>query len=208
MVADVAAGTGKLTRLLRGTGATVLGVEPAEGMRQVLASSSPGVTVVGAAAESLPFAFSSIDAITVAQAIHWFDLDRALAEFRRVLRRDGRLAVVYNRRDDAVEWVRRLDEIVARYEAMAERPTEVRGWRDRLLRSPHFGHWERVEVAHQQRFDSLDQFEARFGSMSVAINLDPSTRARMLKEVRVCAPATGNLVIPQRTEIHVATRSA
>jgi SAM-dependent methyltransferase len=207
VVADIAAGTGKLTRSLVGTGATVLGVEPAEGMRQVLASSSPKVTVVGATAESLPLASGSIDAITVAQAIHWFDLDLALAEFRRVLRRGGRLAVVTNRRDETVNWASRLREIITRYEHLAQRPPETRRWQDRLLQSPHFEQWETVEVAHEHRVGSPDQFDARFGSMSVAINLPPSARTRMLDELRSCVPTTDNLVIPQRTQIRVGRRT-
>ena len=49
-------------------------------------------------AEDLPLGAGSVDAATVAQAFHWFDGDRALAEIHRVTRPGGRLAVVYNRR--------------------------------------------------------------------------------------------------------------
>ena len=54
MVADVAAGTGKLTRLLTGRGATVVAVEPVGGMRAQLVTAVPGVHALGAIAEALP----------------------------------------------------------------------------------------------------------------------------------------------------------
>jgi len=74
IVADVAAGTGKFTRLLEPTGAWVVAVEPVEGMRARL----PRMPVAAASAERLPFRGESLDAITVAQAFHWFDAPAAL----------------------------------------------------------------------------------------------------------------------------------
>ena len=91
--ADLAAGTGKFTRLLdaRLAAAELVAVEPVEGMRRFLAASLPRVPVVSAIAEACPFAPASLDAITVAQAFHWFDARRALEELHRVLRPGGRL---------------------------------------------------------------------------------------------------------------------
>ena len=101
-VVDVGAGTGKLTRLLRATGAHVVAVEPVGAMRDLLPAD---VEALCGTAESLPLAAGAADAVTVAQAFHWFDLDRSLPEIQRVLRPDGRLAVLSNRRDldDAVQ---------------------------------------------------------------------------------------------------------
>jgi ubiquinone/menaquinone biosynthesis C-methylase UbiE len=104
-VADVAAGTGKLTRLLAPSGATVIAVEPVAGMREFLAATTPGALAVAGTAEALPFADSSIDAITVAQAFHWFDASAALHEFHRVLRPGGRVGLIRNARDRSVSWV-------------------------------------------------------------------------------------------------------
>ncbi|HEY7106688.1 MAG TPA: methyltransferase domain-containing protein, partial [Acidimicrobiia bacterium] len=63
-VADVAAGTGKFTRLIEPTGAWIVAVEPVEGMRVRL----PRLPTAAATAERLPFRDESVDAITVAQA--------------------------------------------------------------------------------------------------------------------------------------------
>ena len=93
---DVAAGTGLLSRFLGDLGAHVTAVEPDLRMADVLRSRSPGVRVVTGTAEALPLPDGSGDLVTVSSAWHWFDHDRAAAEFARVLRPGGRLVVLWN----------------------------------------------------------------------------------------------------------------
>jgi ubiquinone/menaquinone biosynthesis C-methylase UbiE len=99
-VLDVAAGTGKLTRVLVAAGANVVASDPSAAMRTTFVDVLPGTPVAGATAEHLPFADQSFDAVTVAQAFHWFDARLALAEFARILRPGGGLALVWNERDE------------------------------------------------------------------------------------------------------------
>ncbi|MBI2710952.1 MAG: class I SAM-dependent methyltransferase [Actinobacteria bacterium] len=115
-VLDVAAGTGKLTRLLLDTGAHVVAVEPVAGMRRKLGIVCPDADVRDGRAEALPLPDESVDAVTAAQAFHWFDATAALAEFARVLRPGGGLALPYNARDRQVAWVRSFDEILDRFQ--------------------------------------------------------------------------------------------
>jgi SAM-dependent methyltransferase len=112
-VLDVGAGTGKLTRLLPPTGARVLAVEPVDGMREQLVAAAPGVELVEGTAEAMQVTDGSVDAITCATAFHWFDGPRALAEFHRALVPRGRLALLWNTRDESVEWVRDLHAVLA-----------------------------------------------------------------------------------------------
>src|SRR5437588_5658396 len=72
-VVDVGAGTGKLTRALLPSGATVIAVEPVAAMRAVLKRELPTVQAMNGTAESLPLPDASADAIVVGQAFHWFD---------------------------------------------------------------------------------------------------------------------------------------
>jgi SAM-dependent methyltransferase len=111
-VCDLAAGTGKLTRLLVPSGAEVVAVEPVVAMRDQLTGVVPGVEVLDGTAEAIPLRDASVDAVTVAQAFHWFDTDRALPEMRRVLRPGGHLVLVWNVRDESVDWVSRFTELL------------------------------------------------------------------------------------------------
>lgn len=119
-VLDLAAGTGKLTRLLVATGAEVVAVEPVAAMRDVLTSVVPGVEALDGTAESVPLPDGSVDAVTVAQAFHWFDRRAALAEIARVLRPGGALVLVWNTRDRSVDWVQRWSDLLV--EGEGDRP--------------------------------------------------------------------------------------
>ena len=116
-VCDLAAGTGILTRLLEPFGADLIAVEPVASMREQLVSRSPDLPAIAALAESLPFAGASLDALTVAQAFHWFDAERALAEFGRVLRVGGRFALLWNARDRSRDWVNEVWSVMDRVAA-------------------------------------------------------------------------------------------
>jgi ubiquinone/menaquinone biosynthesis C-methylase UbiE len=102
-VLDLAAGTGKFTRLLApycaDAGSELLAVEPVAGMSTLLQGALPALPIAAATAEALPFSVASLDAIVVAQAFHWFDASVALDEFHRVLRPGGRLGLIWNARD-------------------------------------------------------------------------------------------------------------
>lgn len=206
-VADVAAGTGKLTRVLAATGADVVAVEPMPGMREQLVAAVAGAHCIAATAEALPLPTASMHAVTVAQAFHWFRLPDAAWEIRRVLKPGGRLAIVTNTRDPAWPRMERIGAILSRYEAMGPRPPAVQHWREALDASGAFAASERIELAHEQRFSTLEDFDARFSSISYAILLAPDVRAAMLGELRDAVADLDPLVIPIRTVIEVRSPS-
>lgn len=113
-VLDLAAGTGALTRPLLAAGHIVLAADHLPSMLAHLRrrSSSRALAVVTASAEQLPLRDATFDAITVAQAYHWFDEAAAVPELARVLRPGGVLALVWNERDRTIPWVRRLGELM------------------------------------------------------------------------------------------------
>ena len=111
-VVDLAAGTGKLTRVLVRLGHRVTAVEPLPEMLAQLRDAVPGVHAVEGRAEAMPLPDASADAILAAQAYHWFDQPVALVEIARVLRPGGRLGIVWNLRDESVDWVGRLSEVI------------------------------------------------------------------------------------------------
>jgi SAM-dependent methyltransferase len=111
-VVDLGAGTGKLTRALVALGHRVVAVEPLDEMRAQLEAAVPGVRAVAGKAESMPLPDASADVVASAQAFHWFDHDDAMPEIGRVLRPVGRLALVWNSRDDRDPWMARLSAII------------------------------------------------------------------------------------------------
>jgi SAM-dependent methyltransferase len=111
-VVDLGAGTGKLTRALVGLGHRVTAVEPLAEMRSELEAVLPDVHAVAGSAEAMPVPDASADVVTSAQAFHWFDHDNALPEIARVLRPGGRIALVWNSRDDGDPWMARLSAII------------------------------------------------------------------------------------------------
>lgn len=97
--ADVGSGTGKLAVLCAPEARRLYAIEPNIHMRQVLVSRTahlPQVQVLSATAESIPLPDHSVDAITVAEAYHWFDNPEARSEFRRILRPGGHVFLLWN----------------------------------------------------------------------------------------------------------------
>jgi SAM-dependent methyltransferase len=111
-VVDLGAGTGKLTRTLVAHGHRVVAIEPLDQMRAELVAAVPGARALAGSAEAIPLLDASADVVTSAQAFHWFDHARALPEIARVLRPGGRLALVWNSRDDRDPWMSRLSAII------------------------------------------------------------------------------------------------
>jgi SAM-dependent methyltransferase len=137
-VLDLGAGTGKLTRMLVPTGARITAVEPVERMRRALARAVPHAAVVAGAAESIPITDGAFDAVVCAQAFHWFAGERALSEIHRVLRTRGRLGLLWNLRDESVDWVRRMGAIIDRH--LGDTPIERTGeWRRSFSATDFFG---------------------------------------------------------------------
>jgi SAM-dependent methyltransferase len=200
VVLDLAAGTGKLTRRLLGSGLRVIAVEPVAEMRDALPAEARALE---GTAEAIPLNAAAVDAVTVGQAFHWFDGDAALKEIARVLRPGGVLALLWNRRveDDPVN--RAIDEIVDPYRG--EVPTH-RGdaWRATFERTALFGPLEERVFDNRQTLDA-DGLEARVGSISFIAALEPSERAQVIERARTLAGA-GAVTVPYRTEVQLCRR--
>ncbi|WP_218006917.1 class I SAM-dependent methyltransferase [Microtetraspora fusca] len=109
-VLDLGAGTGKLTEALLRQAVDVVAVEPDPNMLSEFRQRFPEVKSLAGSAEKIPLPDGAVDAILVGQAMHWFDLDRAVPEMARVLTTGGVVAGLWNLDDDSVAWVRGLNE--------------------------------------------------------------------------------------------------
>jgi SAM-dependent methyltransferase len=204
-VTDLAAGTGKLTRLLVLTGARVVAIEPAAGMRSQLRRAVPTALIAAGAAERIPLADGSLDGVTVAQALHWFRPSEAIDEFHRVLRPRGKLGVVYNDRDKRVPWVARMSDILNRYEQLAPRPKAGPGWRQAFAITDKFGPFQQFEFDHSQSLED-GAFVDRIGSMSFVILLDDASRSALMDELQALVADQDPVLMPMRTRLLITTR--
>ena len=101
LVAEIGAGTGMLTEVFLANGNPVLAIEPNSDMRDQmhktfdgLGKCWPSLEIIDATAEATTLPDASVDLVAAGRAFHWFDTDRALAEFRRILKPTGWVALV------------------------------------------------------------------------------------------------------------------
>jgi SAM-dependent methyltransferase len=183
-VADIGAGTGKLTTTLAGLGAEVTAVEPDPQMLAELRRAMPAVRSVPGSAEQIPLPDASLDAVLAGQAMHWFDMDRALPEIARVLRPGGVLAGLWNVDDDRVAWVAGLAEISKRKSSITLtrwRDGEAQSRQERLLGagSDLFAAAEVGEFGHGMA-RTADSLLATIGTHSHLLVMEEAERARLL----------------------------
>ncbi len=202
-VVDLAAGTGKLTRKLVPTGAEVIAIEPVPAMREVLSRSlsgvRPDVRVADGTAESLPLDDASVDGVVVAQAFHWFDGPRALAELARVLRPGGRLAVVFNVRDERDPVQASLERVWEPYRG--DTPTHRSGdWQRAFDPAGPFTPLVHRAFTNEQRV-SADQLVDRVVSVSFIATLDEAQRVAVEAEVRTLLADEAEVILPYRTDV-------
>ncbi len=210
-VGDLAAGTGKLTRLLVPTGAFVFGIEPVAGMRATFLSVLPDTPLIASTAEALALRDASLDALVVAQAWHWFDHERASAEAARVVRHGGGLGLMWNARDRSVPWVDEVWSIMDRVEKHAPWRNHDE-WRDSAARpTPGFSNQRMAQFRHEQQI-TTEGVVQRMASVSHVAVLPESERAVVLDEVRqvlATNPATSGkdiVAIPYRVDCFALMR--
>lgn len=204
-VLDLGAGTGKLTRQLLGVADSVVAVEPDDDMRAMLERVLPHVESLRGSAEAIPLPDASVDAVTVAQAFHWFDLDRALPEIHRVLRPGGRLALVWNMRDldDPVQ--RGVEDLLAPLRGRLTAQREGK-WRAPLAASPLFGEPETAEFRYEQQFTGDDLVD-RVASTSFVAAMADDKRRPLLDQVRALAAGRPEpFPFPYLTEVLINPR--
>jgi SAM-dependent methyltransferase len=194
-VLDLAAGTGKLTRLLIPTFGRVVAVEPQEAMRRVLDALCPDAEVLAGTAEQIPLADDSVDAVFVAEAFHWFDNEHAVTEIARILRPGGILVLMWNL--PAGPWkpsTARADQLLLeilgpKKQELGHDPLDLNSrryasgeWRQAFAAS-HFENLKERRLPNPQTLDR-DGLVAFLASMGWIADLPDVDRLRLLEEVK------------------------
>lgn len=202
-VADVGAGTGKLTEVLLARGLDVESVEPDERMLAVLGRNNPTARPHHSSSTRIPVEDASLDAVLVADAWHWFNPEPTITEVRRVLKNGGWLGLVWNVAAEPIEdWERVLADDSDEYNRRTKASTD--GLNTRL------SYFDQDELEFKQvdwTWEVTPQHWASFrATTSMAIALAPEARASSFEESRsrvqrIC-DAHGKQAMPLR---HVAS---
>ncbi|WP_438483824.1 class I SAM-dependent methyltransferase [Streptomyces sp. S186] len=183
-VADVGAGTGIATALLRERGADVIAVEPGEAMAVEFHRVLPEVPVVRGDGNALPLADASHDLVTYAQSWQWTDTGRSVPEALRVLRPGGALAIWWNTTAFDVPWLGAQHERIARHCAVPPRPSVRPDDREAIRLAGLTGLRVVRRQIRWQRTVSLETHLANIGSRSAFLVLDQAANRAFFDEER------------------------
>ena len=210
---DLGAGTGKLTALLAELGADVTAVEPDPAMLAELSRGLASVRALPGSAEQIPLPDQSVDAVLCGQALHWFDLPRALPEIARVLVPGGTLSGLWNSDDDRVAWVAGLQDVAggAAAPSLSLRRQVAAGFAaDHFDAGQASGErlflpFERAEFGNSQRL-TADSLVALLATHSQVLLMEPARRAELLAKIAaylaaVPETATGEFTLPLVTAV-------
>jgi SAM-dependent methyltransferase len=162
-------------------------------------------------AEAMPLADHEAAAVVVAQAFHWFKHAAALREIHRVLAPHGRFALVWNVRDERVDWVARITEIIAPFEGEGgvKIPRFRSGeWRRAMAETALFAPAAELIADHTQR-TTPDGLVERVASTSFIAALPDDERAAVEEDVRALTRNHHDLAgkdafdFPYVTEVYV-----
>ena len=119
VIADIGSGTGILTKIFLDNGNCVYGVEPNKDMRKAaenILSDYDNFLSTNGSAEATGLDDNSIDLIIAGQAFHWFDVEQAKKEFKRILKPAGYVVLIWNNRGKAgSEFNRSYDDFMLKY---------------------------------------------------------------------------------------------
>ncbi|MBW4559585.1 MAG: class I SAM-dependent methyltransferase [Mojavia pulchra JT2-VF2] len=151
VAADIGAGTGISSRLLAERGVNVIAIEPNAAMREA-SEPHPLVEFRDGTAEITNLPEKSVDLVTCFQAFHWFNPQPTLSEFHRILKPSGRLAVVWNNRDNEDALTSEYSRLVR--EASNNHPAESRMQSvEPLLVNPLFANVREYTFIYRQELD-------------------------------------------------------
>jgi SAM-dependent methyltransferase len=207
LVADIAAGTGQLSRRFVRLGVRVVAVEPAANMRALLATNLPDVTALPGTAEAIPLGDDEADAVVVGNAFHHFVAEAAFAEIRRVLRPGGALALFWARTDEHADdlrsGIREIDEVVERERASSPIVEAYLSWFEPPQHVEGFTALERRSFPTTRTMPSARLADLYATSSDIA-SLPEPRRGLLLQRIReLAADLPERLELAERSDVQL-----
>jgi ubiquinone/menaquinone biosynthesis C-methylase UbiE len=207
VIADVGAGTGKLTEILITLGLSGYAIEPNDAMRaegQACLGDAPFEWRAGRA-EQLALPESSVDWILMGSAFHWTHTQQALAEFHRVLKPGGHFTALWNPRDlKRSELNRRIDakirEIVPDLHRVSSGASEyTEDLEDRLLAGGKFEQLIFLEAPHVEIFTAQRYLAVWRSVNDIQAQAGPERFAAIMSMISHEVAGLDEIVMPYRT---------
>jgi ubiquinone/menaquinone biosynthesis C-methylase UbiE len=187
VIADVASGTGLLTKLFLVHGNRVYGIEPNAEMRaggEDFLRGYSNFTNINGSAEATTLADSSVDFVTVGQAFHWFDVAGAQREFRRVLKPDGWAVVIWqDRRMDETPFAREYESVLVRFGIDYKSVKDTYPETEKMRNFFEYGTFQTHDLPNHQDFD-WEGLRGRLRSSSYTPTQTHPNYAPMIVELR------------------------
>lgn len=161
-IADIGSGTGKFTKLLLDKEFMVYAIEPNEQMRTIAENkfiNYKNFNSINKTAESTGLEDNSISIITVAQAFHYFDLDKVKKEFKRILKSDGKVVLLWNFRLRESNFIKEYENIIYNLHSSKVKPTHAQDNMTDKVFKDFFENYEIINISNSQEFD----FESLWG---------------------------------------------
>jgi ubiquinone/menaquinone biosynthesis C-methylase UbiE len=186
-IADIGAGTGIFTKLLLERGSKVTAVEPNEAMREAagkMLGKEPNFRIVSGSAEDTGLPDHSVDFVVCAQSFHWFERMGALSEFRRILRPDGRVILIWNSRlTHGTPFLEEYEQLLHKFGTDYEKVSHKNISKESLLASFKESKMQEVRFTNRQLFD-FEELSGRLLSSSYSPLLGHPNYEPMMEELR------------------------
>lgn len=181
-IVDLGAGTGKFTQRLCEISNNVIAVEPVDAMRAQLSCRLPQVSALEGSATAIPLDDASVDFVVCAQSFHWFATHEAVAEIQRILKPGGRLGLIWNARNENIDWVAALTKIITPFEGDA--PRYYKGDWKHPFPAEGLSPLTKQQFTHAHIGCPEDVIVNRFMSVSFIAAQDEPTRSKIETEIR------------------------
>ncbi len=214
-VADVGAGTGKLTKQLLERKMDVKAVEPNDSMREegVKYTKDYPVKWIAGSAEETSLEDQSVDWVTMASSFHWTDPNRSLPEFSRILQPGGFLTVMWNHRNiEASPLHLNIEEKIHKMAPGIKRKSSggAQYTKDMHNILTQTGHFERVifmEGYHEEEM-SLERYMGAWESVNdIPAQVGEQKWQEILSMIRDEIKHLDTIIVPYKTRAWTACKS-
>lgn len=186
IIADIGSGTGKFTELLLEKDCKVYAIEPNDNMRAIAEAkfvSNSYYKSINSTAENTGLDDNGVDLITVAQALHYFDVEKVKVEFRRILKPNGKVVLIWNFRYRESDFMKEYEKLVYTFHSKDSQPTFAQDKMNNSVYNKLFSEYKVFSIPYIQELD-FDNLWGRVLSSNHAPKRDDPNYDELYKNIK------------------------